>query len=59
MLSRTSTATKIARVPLCTPISNDDATAWSSATPKARGTAYPVTRLITQNNAATRPTSAR
>ena len=38
----------MASVPLCTPISIDDAMAWSSTTPKARGTTYPTTRLGAQ-----------
>ena len=57
--SSTSTATKIASVPLWTPISIEHAMACSSRTPAARGTTYPVTRLIAQNAAATSPTSAR
>ena len=55
----TSTAMKIASVPLCRPISNDEAMACFSTTPKAFGTTYPTTRLIAQNAAATRPTSAK
>ena len=42
-----------------TPISIDDATAWSSTTPNARGTTYPTTRLIAQKSPATTPTSAK
>ena len=36
--SRTFSATKIASVALWTPISNEDAMAWRSVTPAARGT---------------------
>ena len=49
----------MARVALCTPISIDEAIAWSAEIPAAFGMRYPSTRLIAQKRPAARPTSAK